>query len=437
MDIKLFKRYSKLYTSYTLDEIHIPPIILLVSLVLSLMVFSLVIWASFTHVNEVVAAEGELLPEGNIFKVQHMDGGIIENVYVREGDVVEKGQLLLSLDPAGIAQDLATRKIRQVHLLLKAHRLLAFVENTKPDFKQFTQSEALIEKQLELYNTMVESRDKQRTVIQRQIDQHNETLNSLNSKLVFLHRDLKLANQVNNMYQSLGDKGHSSQLKLLEEKRRILSLQRTIDEVNHQILLSQKSVKEYETRLSSLDATTADKTYKDLEAIENEIAENKESIDKLTAKFNNLSIRASVEGIIKSALTETAGSILAPRQVLFEIVPTSKSLVATIRIHPKDISQIHVGQKVNVKISSFDYIQYGTIPGEVTHLSASSFRTDNQLPYYKAFVKLSRNYFTMQHNKQFLMPGMLVSSEVITGKRTIMSYLLNPFYRSFHSAFTK
>lgn len=422
-----------LYQSSKNHELFNPNLIKTISVLFIIILFSFIVLASITNIKEAAIASGDIEPLENIIELQHFDGGIVTKIHVNEGDTVKEGEILLTLDGIGAKEDLQRYITKNATLKLQQERIYSILHHIKPNFSKYTSDPHVIKEQQNIYQDMIEAAKSEKEVIQKQLSQQQYVLQAIKAKKEYYANEIKVGQQIMSMYQTLAVDGHTSKLKLLEEQRRVNALQREFNAATFEIKKIQEAVQEYQTRLQSYDANQENTLNQQHEKIVDEISENNEYIKKLKQKAGRLSLRSPVAGIVKAKNVTAVGESIYPNKTLFEIVPFSTPLIATLHISPNDIGHVKVGDLVRIKVSAYDYIKYGIVEGHLYQISASTFVDDKGLSYYRGRVKLEQNYIMVKSSKKYLMPGMLIKAEIVTGERTILEYLLKPIYRSMDS----
>ncbi len=309
--------------STRLEESTAPYLMRGAMIALSLLVFVFIGWMAVAKIEEIMQANGEVVPSGFPRIVQHYDGGIVKEILVREGSLVQAGEALLVLDGVGA----------------------------------------------------------------------QEELNRATLAVSGLKQTVAMAQEVFDIQQNLKQQGVSSHVRYLEAKQALSQAQ-------------------------------------------NELAQQKEMQSRWQARVERLDVRAPATGLIKGLKLNTIGEVVKPGDPLMEIVPTGESLVVEARIAPSDIGRVQVGQPVKVKVSSFDYGRYGAVNGTLEFVSATTFEGMNHEKYYQGRVILERNYVGNQETMKIL-PGMIVQAGIITGRKTILSYLLKPIQRAFEGSMSE
>lgn len=431
------KQTRYLSQAIQLEESVNPHIVRATMSMVSLALFAFIAWAGFTNINEVARTPGEVVPHGNQQTVQHLEGGIVKAINVREGDVVDAGQTLITMDDSIIKEDFERAKSKQLYLQQQVERLRAFSENRELDFSGFSgTTKASIADQKSFFEDMRDAREKEARIIRDQITQKQQFVESLRADIKTAQGNLKIAQ---NMYQrrlKLNAQGYSSDMQLLNDERSVNEAKGEISRLENRVVVSLTEIEEFEGRLESLSARHRDEASEKLDQMLADVAQNAELIEKLEERIGRLQIRAPVTGLIKGLEVNTVGAVIQPGQAILEIVPLEKSLEVAVKISPKDIGHLEIGQPVQVKFSTFDFSRYGSVQGRLDYISATTFSEDNGDRYYRGRVLLNRDYVGGNPDNVIL-PGMTVMADVITGEKTILQYMLKPIHISMKTAFTE
>lgn len=423
--------------SVKMEEAVNPHIVNLSMTLISAAIVIFILWASFTEINEVAKADGEIVPKGFVQLVQHLDGGIVTEILTGEGDLVKEGQVLVSIDDGGAREDLAEAISLQNSLEVHNERIHAYVENREPIFSTFVDDEDIVQKQLRIFQSTMKARKKEQHVIEDQIAQRKDILDTLQARLETLQKNSAITEEIVEMKRGLMEKGSVSKNEYLEAQKDLNNLQGDIAELQADIAGAQNAHAEYKNRLSSLKATHRDDDYDQVDRIEADLRQNKEVVRKLESRVSRLDIKAPVTGLVKGLKLNTIGGVVEQGQTLMEIVPVDKNLVIEAKISTADIGHVAVGQKVKVKLHSYDFSRYGAMEGRLDFVTATTFLDDNGEPYYRGRVVLVHDYIggIFQDNK--ILPGMTVEVDIVTGKKSIIAYLLKPIGRAVQTAMTE
>ncbi|HRJ13170.1 MAG TPA: HlyD family type I secretion periplasmic adaptor subunit, partial [Alphaproteobacteria bacterium] len=365
------KQSRYLSQAIQLEESTNPVIIRMTMITVSIAIMAFIIWSAVTQINEVARTPGEVVPQGHQQVVQHLEGGIVHKIFVREGQMVGKGQDLLELQEAGTTHDLERARIKQVSLAMQEERLRAFGEGRQPDFSTYeSRYPELVKDQLQFFNTMMNARGEEQKIISEQINQKQQMIAALRSDLQTAQANYNIANDLYSRRKNLNSQGYASDMQLLETQQRVNVVRGEVSQIQSRMAAAQTEIREFQNRLHSLNAGQRDQANEKLDAVIAEAAQNAELIDKLQNRVTRLTMKSPVNGLIKGFTVNTVGAVVQPGQTLMEIVPMSERLVVQVKIPPQHIGHIKSGQDVQVKFSSFDFSRYGYIKGKLDQISA-------------------------------------------------------------------
>lgn len=420
-----------------LEEAVSPAIIRTTMMTISTVIIGFTVWAGFTNINEVARSPGEVVPSGYQQIVQHFEGGIVHEIDVKEGDIVKKDSVLLRLDDTGVAEDLERARAKNTALLMQEERLRAYLEKRAPDFSRFGgNSGTLVRDQQNFFDSMEQNNEEERKIIREQIEQKKRMVSSLGSELKTARDNFEITNRLFEKRAELHKKGYLSDTKFLEAQQNLNSIKGDIAQIQSRLSVTQAETSEYKNRLSSLGLNQKDQVNERLDAIIVERVQNEETLKKLQDRYERLSIRAPADGIVKGLAVNTIGAVVKPGETLMEIVPIHNELVVEVKIPPQHIGHLKIGQPVKVKLSSYDFARYGLLNGTLEHISATTFSAQDGERYYQGRIKLEKNYVGSD-KRNMVVPGMTVMAEIITGRKTILQYLLKPIHNSLTTAFSE
>lgn len=431
------KQTRYLSQAIQLEEAVNPYIIRSTMIMVSTAVFVFLTWAGFTDVNEVARTSGDIVPRGHTRTLQHLEGGIVHHIDVEEGQIVNPGDPLITLSDTVIKDDLDRLQAKHLSLEMQTERLKAYLEDRDVNFGRWSQvSQDQISEQLTVFEGMKHARMKEHDLLKEQMLEKQQGIKTLQSNLETLRKNLEITQNMHSRIEQLHKKGFASDMKILRIRMEMNSLEGEIKALENNIIVAEHEVKNYEERLLSLSAHHRDEALEKLSAVSSEISQNKELIEKVEERISRLVMRSPARGLVKGLILNTQGSIIAPGQVVLEIVPLDEALEVSVKISPQDVGHIHVGQAVQVKFSSFDFSRYGTVKGTLDKISATTFSAEDGSRYYQGRVLLEKKYVG-NNPKNTIIPGMTVMADIITGKKTILEYLLKPIHVSLKTAFSE
>lgn len=422
--------------SIRLAEAETPGILRATIVTLCLTLVAFIVWAAFSHVGEIARAPGEAMPATQSRVVQHRDGGTIANILVRDGQMVKQGDALLRLDDADIKQDLARAQARQTTLDLQEERLRALIDGRSPAFAAIGEdAPALIADQTAFLKSQQTSAAQDIAVIDDQIRQKQAELSALQRASTSATRNASLMADLMSKRSALNKQGVLSDVRLMETEQRYNDAITERDRIRGDIASAQGMLAELGSRKQAMTASRADGSHRELDSVLAQSTENRELIAKLQNRLEHLLVTAPISGMVQGLNLQMRGSVVKPAEPVMEIVPHDGPLVVNLRIRPADIGHLQIGQPVQIKVSSFDFARYGSATGKLKSLSPSTFAGEKGERFYEGIVTLDRPYVGTPVNR--ILPGMTVMADIVTGEKTIMTYLLKPLQSAMATAFSE
>lgn len=400
------------------------------------LLFAIIVWMVVTEVNEMSVSKGEVVPAGYIHNIQHLEGGIVSDVAIHNGDFVEKGDLLVGFSPPATQSEYGRLASRRGSLRLSLERLRALESDTKPDFgKLGLEYPNLAQKQLESYHAQVVSFKSALSVIDAQISQKSRELTRQKNQIKTQTKEVGLLKEQVVMRQELAAKHIVSETDLLLKKSTLASAESELKSIKDGVHVAKMALTEAKGR--RVETISGQKRDLKLEAadVAGQLAELDGSLIGVEDKLNRLNVYAPVSGIIQALLITSINEVVKPGDTILQVVPIDDDLIVEARISPSEIGYVHAGLSAEIKIDSYDSSRFGVIKGMVKQVSPSTYLDEKMNPYYKATINLEKSYVGLDPNQMKVIPGMTVSADIITGSKTIMAYLLKPVSRGFSGAF--
>ena len=353
---------------------------------------SLLIWAWLFKLEEVSTGAGKVIPSSKEQIVQSLEGGILTKLNVREGEIVEQGQVLAQLDPTRFASNVGESESLLLSAKATAARLRAEVNGTRLTFPEEVMKEsALVNAETALYHSRRSNLE--------------ESVSGLKQALVLVQQELA-------MTEPLVAKGAASEVEVLRLKRQATDLKNQMNDVQNQYLVKSRE----ELAKANTDIETQSQVVK--------------------GKSDTLSrtiFKSPVRGIVKEIDVMTIGGVISQNGKLMTIVPLDEQLLIEARISPRDIAFIRPGQDALVKITAYDYSIYGGLKGKVTVISPDTLRDEVKQDqfYYRVYIRTDSDKLTNKEGKEFnITPGMVATVDIKTGQKTILDYLIKPFNKA-------
>ncbi len=422
--------------SLMLEERGPSHLIRLAALFVGVMVCLFIAWAAVTEITEVVVSSGEVSPIGSVQRIQHLEGGIVKEIYVGEGDLVEQNQVLMRLDDAGIVPEREQLQTRLSNLELRAAQLLAVangeelaVSNIDPRYRDLAVSQANV------LAAKREAFEAQATVLRDQARQRRNELALLRDQVAGNRRQIQILTQQVNMRKQLEEQGLISKVILLNDQRELARAEAALAELVGKQRTAQDAIDEAESRLTEMESRSIMDAKEQYAQTLGEIAELREQIALIDDQLRRLAIRSPVNGIAQELQTETVGGVIAPGSTVLEVIPNDAELFVEARINTQDIGFIFEGQESQVKVTAFDYTRYGGIDGVIEGFSATTVQDEEGNTFYRARIKLDKNFVGDDPSRNRVLPGMEVIADVKTGKKTLLEFLLKPVVKALSESF--
>ena len=391
------------------------------------------IWASVTELDNVVRGSGKTVSEAQNQFVQSSEPGVIRVRYVSEGDYVKKGDLLFDIDPIDAKTQLDQAQKRYSSLVIKSLRLRAEVDGTNPEFSQDLIETApnAVSTELALYRARLDDLNTKSAILeQRRLQKLNE-IQELKIQFQTASNGLALIRREISTLEPLVKSGLAPETRLIalqRDEESSLGKANSAESGQKRLLSGLDEIKE---QLNAERQTYKTSALTDLSAIEGELAELTARIPALESRVERTSVKSPVDGVINQLNYVTDDAYVSTGEVLLEIVPTGSDLIVETRIDPKDIADIVVGQGVKISLTAYDPSRYGRIDGEVIGISADAL-SDPQtaLQYYLVDVSINGILYENNGEEVVILPGMVASIDVLSGKRSVLDYFWQPIART-------
>lgn len=350
-----------------------------------------IVWASRATLDEVAVGPGRVIPSSRVQTIQNLEGGILAELAVTEGQIVEKDQMLVRIDDTRFTSSYREAHVKRLALLAAIARLTAESQGGQLVFPAEVRRAApqLVRSETELF-------ENRRRALE-------ETLSGL-------RRSLELASQELRMTEPLVEQGAISEVEVLRLRRQVNELKTTIDDRRNRFRAEANE---------------------DLTKTRNELAQLAEASVAMADRVKRTVVRSPVRGVVKTIYATTIGAVIQPGANIMEIVPVEDTLLIEAQIRPEDIAFVHPGQDATVKITAYDYSIYGGLKGKVTHVSADSLLDEKRgVTYYRVHVRTETALIEHRGKALPIIPGMVATVDILTGRKTVLDYLLKPVLKA-------
>ncbi len=396
-----------------------------ISRMAAFVIVALIVWAAFAHVDEVTRGDGRVVPSRNLQVLQSLDGGVVEEILVREGEKVEAGQLLLRVDPTRANSAVRDSAAQGIALEARVARLRAIAQGSTflPPTPTNDDERAMVDGEKRLYESKETELSTQVSIVRQQLAQHQQELQEMQAKRSAAQRALELSTQELNQTRPLLATGAVSQVDILRLDRDVTKNKGDVEQAAAQIGRVQASIQESTRKIQETELAFRNEAGRDLAEAVGKLNALNEGAVGLADKVDKAQVRSPVRGRIQRLLANTVGGVVQPGKDIVEIVPLDDSLVLDARVQPRDIAFIHPGQKANVKFTAYDFSIYGGLDATVENISPDTVIDEKGNAFYIVRVRTRLASFD---EKMPIIPGMTAEVDILTGKKTVLSYLLKP-----------
>ncbi len=413
-----------------------PRFVMLVVLIMALFVASAIAWMSWAEIDVVIRGSGKVIPASQVQVVQSLEGGIVSEILVREGEAVEVDQPLLKISDIAFASSFEENRIKYLELLARAARLQA--EAFGKEFEADPEVEQARPELNRAERGLFESHREQLTetlgILDAQIEQQQSALQEARSKQRQLRRSLRLVRKEIGIKKPLKQRGIISEVEFLQLQQREAELEGELEAVGLSIPRIQSTIDEARSKRQQALLDFRNQAKQELNEIRSEIARIREAQVALRDRVTRTTLRSPVKGVVQRLFTTTVGGVVNPGSPVVEIVPQEDSLLIELRIKPADIASVRIGQTARLKFSAYDFAVHGSLPSKVTFISADTITDEEGHSYYLLRVKPERDYLGHPSRPLPIKVGMTVEADIVTDKKTILQYLLEPVTRGLDKA---
>lgn len=400
-------------------------------------VLVLLLWSAFAVLDEVTRGEGKVIPSKQIQVLQSLDGGIVSEILVREGQSVKVGELLLKVDPTRMVSSLRENRSQFLSLLAKAARLQALADGERfiPPQEVADEAPDIVQQERALYESRRAELDATIGVARQQSSQRAQDLISAKARREQAAQSFTLTSRELEMTRPLAKTGAVSDVELLRLERDLARYRGERDSLNADIPRLESAVQEIARRIQEIDLTFRNLARSELSETQAKINALSEGSTALEDRVNQTEIRSPVNGTVKQLKINTVGGVVQPGRDVIELVPSDDALLVEARVLPRDIAFLRPGQKVMVKFTAYDFATYGGLEATLEHIGADSVVDDKGNAFFVVRVRTTST--TVGAQKFPIIPGMVVEVDILTGKKSVLSYLLKPILRAKEKALTE
>jgi len=401
----------------------------LLIVLLTLLGVAFVVWANSTSLAIVSVAVGEVKPSSRVKQIQHLEGGIVEEILVREGQSVSEGQPLMSLSTTRNDADLAelnarlrTRRIDRIRLVAEIQGADA-LEIPKELEEQAPQQ---VENARDMFETRKQQAAAETGTLSERVQQRRQEIRTIETHFASAKESLALVDEQFQISAELLAKGITNRYSHLELQREVQRIKGEIAHDREAIKGARAALAAAESELEEARLRRIEGARTELAAVETELSELTERLRKFEDTLDRTTIRAPVSGIVKEMAVATVGGVVQPGETVFTIVPEGDTLIVEAQLAPHEAGYVRPGQRAIIRLNSAELARFGNIEGQVEEISPDRLTTEKGEPYFRVRISAERSYFEADATRYDLFPGTQVIANIQTGERTVMDYITAP-----------
>ena len=400
------------------------------------MLAGFLIWAKLAVLDEVTRGFGKVIPSQRVQEIQNLEGGILSDIFVQEGQIVEKGTLLCRLRNEQAASFFRDAKSKALEHRIAIARLSAFVEGHEPEFDEELKEKApqLLNDQMRIYRAERNQLNIELGLLQDQYEQKQQEVNEMVGRRRQLGKSLEVAQKQLDIAKPLVEKHIHSELDYLALQQRVLELKGDMEALTLGIPRVRRAAKEARGRIEQRKAESRSEALEEINERRRELMSIMETVTAGGDRVTRTDVRSPVRGVVKHILINTLGGVVKPGESIMEVVPLDDTVLVEANIKPSDIAFLHPQQKAKVKITAYDFSIYGGLEGTVENISADTIQNEKGENFYLVKVRTKDNAMLYRGETLPIIPGMTAQVDILTGKKSVLAYLLKPILKAKQNA---
>jgi len=420
------------------DEPRLFADILLICLIV--IVLGFVLYLAISDVDEITKADGKVIPSSKVQEIQSLDGGIVAEILIESGGYVHKNQALMKIDTTRFLASVEELKEERIKLLAQKVKLEKLIEY---DYKQksipsliFTgeikKHKDIVKIETDVFFNSIEEFNSQIKILELQYKKKIQEKKEIEANIKQTKKTLELTSKELKLTIKMFKTGLKSKVEFLNIKKEFNNLQGELKGLELSLPRATYSVSEAYNKVLEKVQIFKSENYKKVQEIDIKLNKIQSKLVSESDKLDKTIVRSPVDGVIKQINLNTIGGVVKPGETLLEIVPNSETLLVEGKIDPKDIGFVYSTQKAIVKFTAYDYTKYGGLEGKIVEISADTIKDKESKDgknYYKVVVKTNKNYLEKNNKKLQVLPGMITTVDIITGKKTILDFFLKPIVK--------
>ncbi|MBU2114955.1 MAG: HlyD family type I secretion periplasmic adaptor subunit [Gammaproteobacteria bacterium] len=396
----------------------------------------LLIWAALAPLDEIARGEGKVVPSQQLQTIQSLDGGLVTDILVKEGDVINAGQTILKVDATRVSANLAETTSQYLALSAEVARLNALIQERIPQFPSELAAAApdRLKHEMYLYETSKAELDELLAMQSQQQQQKQQELNEALAALAQYKQTLKLTQQELSVTRPLLESGAVSNIDILRLERAVATAKGEANRAAANVARAQSSVREAENKLSEVRLNMLNKWQNQLSDSKTKLAAHTEALTGLSDKVMRSDVKSPISGTVQRLHINTVGGVLTPGKDIVDLVPLNDLLVIEAKLPPKDIAFVKLDQQATIKFTAYDFSVFGALQATVSHISADTITDEKDNTFYVVRLTTKSRF---RDGSLDILPGMTVQVDILTGKKTVLSYILKPISKATSNAMTE
>jgi len=390
------------------------------------------VWAKFAVLQEVTMGEGKAIPSSKVQVIQNLEGGIVTEIFVREGQIVNKGDTLLRLDDTRFLSNKGESEVDKYTLMAQVDRLSAESEGRpfKPSAVVLAKAPQVAADEQSLYDSRQRRLASEQRTLQEQLRQKTQEVAEFRSKQDQYRNQLGFIQQELSMSAPLVNSGAVSPVEIIRLKGKASEARGQMDATSLAIPRAEAAINEIKSKIQESQDSFRSDAAKDLNDKRADLAKASATSIAIDDRVTRTTVTSPVKGIVKTLKVNTIGGVVQPGSDMVEIVPLEDNLLIEAKVRPQDVAFLHPGQKAMVKFSAYDYTIYGGLPAKLELIGADTTTDDKGNTFYLIQVRTDKNHLGSDAKPLLIIPGMVATVDIITGEKSVMDYLLKPVLKA-------
>lgn len=404
----------------------------LLILTITFLAVALLSWAAISKIDEVVKAQGKVVPSAHVQIIQSLEGGILESLAVVEGQVVKKGQALLQIDDTSALSLLGEQNVNRYALQAKADRLNALINadqivrysdelNDFPDLKVH---------ETDLFQNHIQERNAKLRQLEIEVESARNDLLSAKTEFNSLRSNLSLAKQQLALNKKAADGGVISQVDYLAEQRKYNEVLNKVNTTRILIQTQSGKVNEAEKKLEEFVKNDKSKLLEERSEVETKLSALKAKSASAEEQLARTDIKAPIDGVVKKIYINTIGGVIKPGEPILEVVPSEENLLIEVKVKPKDIGFIRPELAAMVKVTAYDFSKFGGLDGKVEYVSPDSTTDAKDRSFYTVRIRTQNNSLADKSGREYsIIPGMQTEVNIVVAETSVLNYIFEPLLK--------